>query len=111
MIWKIQKKKKSKKSNSKKEKSEKSQYGLEHQMKEQALMEGKTFTALIQVNENQNRVPLSFDSTMNWNEYCSSLKLAIHESGLDSLKKSEKYVLSYDQTVDGSRYSVILTES
>ena len=74
-------------------------------------MKGKKITALIQVNENQNRVPLSFDSTMNWNEYYSSLKLAIQESGLDSLKKSEKYVLSYDQTVDGSRYSVILTES
>ena len=48
---------------------------------------------------------------MNWNEYYSSLKLAMYESGLDSLKKSEKYLLSYDQTVDGSRYSVILTES
>ena len=107
MRWKIQKKKKkkkkSKKSNSKREKSKKSQHGLEHRMKEQALMEGKKFTALIQVNENQNRVPLSFDSTMNWNKYYSSLKLAIHESGLDALKKSEKYVLSYDQTVDGSR--------
>ena len=82
MRWKNQKKKKSKKSNSKKEKSKKSQHGLEHQMKEQALMEGKKFTALIQVNETQNRVPLSFDSTMNCSEYCSSLKLAIHESGL-----------------------------
>ena len=76
-----------------------------------SFVDSKRFTVLVKVNNNKQRVPFSFESTLEWPTFYESLLFSINESGLEKVKKHEQYNLSYDQCVETEKFAVILTES